>query len=221
VKVYAAMPTAEQCRADLARAGDHRKLALPFPSDYVVQPRRDFFKFGAAFLWSGYPVQALPYLEQVLQKTPQNARVLVLVGQIHLDQQQFDSAEKYLRQALAIDRQSPEASYGLGLALAKQNRLDDARSFFEQAITLKPDYADAVNDLGALYVQSGKINDAIAAFTYGIRVAPDEDMLYLNLGRTYARLGQFDRARQTMQQLLDRKPDSAIAQHALQELSNR
>jgi lipopolysaccharide biosynthesis regulator YciM len=43
----------------------------------------------------------------------------------------------------------------------------------------------------------------------------------LNLGRTYARLGQLDRARQTMQQLLDRKPDSAIAQHALQELSNR
>ena len=221
IKVYAVIPTAGQCKADLAGAGNHQKLAFPFRGDYVVQPRRDFFKFGAAFLWSGYPVQALPYLEEVLDRTPQNARVLVLVGQIHLDQQQFDLAEKYLRQALAIDKQSPEANYGLGLALAKQNRLDDARSYFEEAITLKPDYADAVNDLGALYIQSGKINDAIAAFTYGIRVAPDEDMLYLNLGRTYARLGQLDRARQTMQQLLDRKPDSSIAQHALQELSNR
>ena len=221
VKVYAAVPTAEQYKTDLAKAGDHRKLALPFPGNYVVQPRRDFFKFGAAFLWSGYGAQALPYLEQVLERTPQNSRVLALVGQIYLDQQQFDRAEQYLRQALAIDRQSPEANYGLGLALAKQDHLDDARSYFEQAITLKPDYADAVNDLGALYIQSGKINDAIAAFTYGIRVAPDEDMLYLNLGRTYARLGQLDRARQTMQQLLDRKPDSAIAQHALQELNNR
>jgi len=221
IKIYSAIPTAEQYKADLAKAGDYQKLALPFGGNYVVQPRRDFFKFGAAFLWSGYPAQALPYLEEVLQRTPQNARVLALVGQIHLDQQRFDTAEKYLRQALGVDAQSPEATYGLGLALAKQNRLDEARPFFEKAITLKPDYADAVNDLGALYIQSGKVNDAIAAFTYGIRVAPDEDMLYLNLGRTYAQLGQLDRARQTMQQLLDRKPDSAIAQHALQELSNR
>jgi tetratricopeptide (TPR) repeat protein len=221
VKVYAAVPDVEQCKADLAKARDHQKRALPFGGDYVVQPHRDFFKLGAAFLWSGYPAQALPYLERVLQRTAENARVLVLVGQIYLDKQNFDKAETHLRQALVLDPQSAEANYGLGLALAKQNRLDEARSYFEGAIRSKPDYADAVNDLGALYIQSGKINDAIAAFTYGIRVAPDEDMLYLNLGRTYARLGQFDRARQVMQQLLDRKPDSTIAQHALQELSNR
>jgi predicted Zn-dependent protease len=70
-------------------------------------------------------------------------------------------------------------------------------------------------------LQEGKVNDAIAAFEYGMRAAPDADILYLNLGRTYTRLGKIDRARQVMQQLLDRKPENATARHALQELNSR
>lgn len=221
VKVYANVPTEQQVRADLARIAEHSKLALPFSGDYVVQPRRDFFKFGAAFLWSGYPAPALPYLEEVLRRTPANARVLVLVGQIQVEKEQFEAAEKYFRRALDLDSKSPEAAYGLGLSLAKRGRSDEARGYFEQAIQARPDYADAINDLGALYMQQGKVNDAISAFQYGIRVSPDEDILYLNLGRTYTGLGQIDKAREVMQQLLDRKPDSATARHALQELNGR
>ena len=221
VKVYAQIPTEQQINADLARIEEHSKLALPFAGDYISQPHRDFFKFGVAYLWSGYPEQALPYLEAVLRRTPSNARVLVLVGQIQIGFEHFESAEGYFRRALQADTKSPEAAYGLGLALARQNRFDEARGYLEQAIAERPDYADAINDLGTLYIQQGKTNDAIAAFQYGIRSAPDEDILYLNLGRTYARLGQIEKAREVMQQLLDRKPDSAVARHALEELSGR
>ncbi|MBV9294019.1 MAG: VCBS repeat-containing protein [Acidobacteriaceae bacterium] len=221
VKIYASLPAPEKCQADLAQIGNHSKLALPFAGEYIGQPRRDFFKFGAAYLWSGYPAQALPYLEKVLDQTPGNARVLLLVGQIHSADEHFETAEKYFRQALEADSHSPRAYYGLGLALVKLGRVDEARDYFKQAITLQPDYADAINDLGALYMQQGKISDAIAAFQYGIRVAPDEDILYLNLGRTYTRLGQIDKAREVMQQLLDRKPDDKTARHALEELNGR
>jgi tetratricopeptide (TPR) repeat protein len=262
---------------------------LPFEGTYAVRPRRDFFKFGAAFLWSGYPEQALPYLEQVLRQTPRNARVLVLIGQIHLQAGRIDAAEKvfregveankeyaeawsgladvfesrndpaqaianyekaltlksdllytllnagrcadklnqqekaeeWYRQALRIDPHSPDAANGLGLALAKQGQVGKARQYFEQAVTFRHDYSEAINNLGVLYLQEGKVNDAIAAFEYGMREAPDADILYLNLGRTYTRLGRIDKARQVMQQLLDRKPDNATARHALQELNGR
>jgi len=86
---------------------------------------------------------------------------------------------------------------------------------------LKRDYAGAINNLGVLYIQQGKTNDAVAAFEYGIGVAPQDETLYLNLGRIYAQQGEFDRARQLMQQLLDRKPDSATAKKALQDLNGR
>jgi tetratricopeptide (TPR) repeat protein len=290
VKVYAHMPLEQQCKADLSQLANLSfTAALPFEGIYVGRPRRDFFKFGAAFLWSGYPEQALPYLQQVLRHTPRNARVLVLVGQIHLQAGRADDAEKFFReaveangkyaeawsgladvfesrndleqaianyqtaltlksdllytllnagrcadklnqqqkaeewyrQALQLDPQSPDAANGLGLALAKQGQAGAARRYFEQAITLRRDYSAAINNLGVLYLQEGKVNDAIAAFEYGIREAPDTDILYLNLGRTYTRLGKIDKARQVMQQLLDRKPENVTARRALQELNSR
>jgi tetratricopeptide (TPR) repeat protein len=290
IKVYGKLPDGEQVRADLEHmtklsAGD----LLPFPGDYIGTPHRDFFKFGAAFLGSAYPEQALPYLEQVLTRTPENARVLVLVGQIHLQGNRNGTAEKYFRQALQInpnnaeawsgigdvclatnnphealahydkalalksgllytllnagqaadklndpprseayyrralqlDPKSAEAMNGLGLASAKQGRTNEARQLFEDAIAIRRDYSEAINNLGVLYMHDGKVNDAVAAFEYGIRVAPLEDILYLNLGRTYIQLGKPDRARQVMQELLDRKPDSTTAKRALQDLSSR
>jgi len=285
VKIYASVPNSEQVKADL----QSRPSALPFSGTYVGPAHRDFFKFGAAFLWSGYDEQALPYLEQVLRRAPDNARVLVLVGQIHVQANRLEKAETffrdalrvneqyaeawsglgdvcqtrnkqtealvsyekalalkpdllytllnagqaadkldrqsqaeaYYRKALQLDAQSPEALNGLGLALAKQGHPDEAKNLFQQAISLRRDYSGAINNLGVLYIQEGKVNDAIAAFEYGVRVAPDEDVLYLNLGRTYTRLGNIEKARQVMQALLDRKPDSATARHALQELNGR
>jgi Flp pilus assembly protein TadD len=223
VKVYGQVPAPSVLTADLTRQNTPSAgtIALPFSGVYIRSPKRDFFKFGGAFLWSGYPNQALPYLLEVLRRTPENARVLVLVGQIYLDNEKLPEAESHFRRALEQDAQSPEANNGLGLALAKQGRLTEARRLFEQAIAGRRDYGDAINNLGALYMQEGKINDAIAAFEYGVRSAPDDDILYLNLGRVYARLGQFDRARAVMQNLLDRKPDNSTARHALQELDNR
>jgi tetratricopeptide (TPR) repeat protein len=286
VKIYASLQSAKfETRAGVPSVPSGP--ALPFPGFYLGKPHRDFFKFGAAFLWSGYNEQALPYLEQVLRRTPDNARVLVLVGQIHLQADRLPAAEKcfrdalrvnaqhaeawsglgdvcqtqnnqqqaltdyekalalkpdllytllnagqaadklnqqpqaeaYYRRALQLDAKSPEALNGLGLARAKQGHPDEAKNLFEQAIGVRRDYSGAINNLGVLYIQEGKVNDAIAAFEYGVRVAPDEDILYLNLGRTYTRLGNIEKARQVMQALLDRKPDSATARHALQELN--
>jgi predicted Zn-dependent protease len=70
-------------------------------------------------------------------------------------------------------------------------------------------------------MQQGEVNEALSAFDYGIKMAPDEDILYLNLGRTYAAQGKFDKAREVMHALLERKPDNATARRALQDLEGR
>jgi len=228
---------------------------LPFPGFYVQQPKRDYFKFGAAYLWAGMPEQALPYLKRVLQQTPENARVLVLVGQIYLEQDkaaeasaafnkaaQLDptaanawiglgdvaakqgnntEAAAHYSKALAADPDSPEAANGLGLALAKSDQFAKAQRYFEQAIAERRDYAEAINNLAVLFSHQGKWNDAMAAWTYGIQVAPGEDILYLNLSRAYVSLGQPEKARVTMQRLLDRDANNQTARRALQELNGR
>jgi tetratricopeptide (TPR) repeat protein len=66
-----------------------------------------------------------------------------------------------------------------------------------------------------------KPDDAIAAFRFGIETAPDDEMIYMNLARVYVRLGDHARARQVLQLLQARKPDSGLARRALDELDKR
>ena len=221
VKIYAQTPPAEQVRADLEYLARGDVPQQAFPGFYVSQPHRDFFKFGVAYMWAGYPEQALPYLQKVLARSPGNVRVQVVVGQIQLDANRLDEAAGAFRKALNLDSANAEALNGLGLALAKQGQSGEAEEQLKQAIALKRDYSDAINNLGVLYAQQGKVNDAVSAFEYGIRMAPNEDILYLNLGRIYVQSGKLERARQVMQQLLDRQPDNATARRALAELSGR
>jgi tetratricopeptide (TPR) repeat protein len=221
VKIYASPTTDEQVTADLALLTSGNTPRLPFDGFYVGHPRRDFFKFGVAYMWAGFPEQALPYLEKVLERSPGNVRVQVVVGQIQLDANRLGVAEASFRKALALDDANAEALNGLGLTLAKQGHAVEAQERFKQAIAIKRDYADAINNLGVSYAQQGKLNDAISAFDYGIRVAPNEDILYLNLGRIYVQTGKMERARQVMQELLERQPDNATARRAIAELSGR
>jgi Tfp pilus assembly protein PilF len=222
VKIYAAVPPGELVKTDLAALQEPAlDRATPFAGYYVGLRFRDFFKFGAAFLWAGYYAQALPYLEQVLQHTPKNGRTLLLAAQVAEELNMPAKTMEFYGRAVAADANSAEANNGLGLALGKRGEFADARKYLERAIELRHNYSDAINNLGVLFTQQGKISDAIAAFQYGIQAAPDEDILYLNLGRAYIQSGKLDRARELMQQLLDRKPDSAVAKQALHELAGR
>jgi tetratricopeptide (TPR) repeat protein len=83
---------------------------------------------------------------------------------------------------------------------------------------VRRDYADAINNLGGVYVRLGQTKDAIAAFRYGIEVVPDNELLYLNLAGVYWSFGSSERAREILERLLARKPDSIGARRALQEL---
>ena len=287
-KIYADPPEAAALAADLRTlAGplpDPR--GLPFPGIFTGRPRRDYYKLGGALLQAGYPEQALPYLEEMLRRTPDNPKALVAAGRIHLEAKRLpqareallhavavdprlpeawnelggvevqagrlsealrcyekalalspglsyallnaaqtsdkldrtEDAERLYRQLLSAEPRNPDAANGLGLSLAKQGRTDEARKLFELAISVRRDDSSAINNLGVLYADLGQTNDAIAAFQYGIKIAPDDEQLYLNLARIWVRAGDREKARELMNALLARKPDSTVAQRALKDL---
>ena len=87
--------------------------------------------------------------------------------------------------------------------------------------TLTSHPSPAINDLATLYARAGQWNDAIAALRYGIDVVPGEESFYLNLASVYVSMGNRDAARQAIDRLLARNPDSLRASQALRELERR
>jgi len=202
--------------------GQNPTPAQPFAGHYcVAQPRRDYFKLGAAFFQAGYPDQALPYLDEVVRRSTESERALMAIAQIHLDAGRTDAARSAIRTLLASPARSAVAADNLGLHFADKGLYPEARSLFQRAVEVQRNYAPALNNLGVLYLKMGQPSDAIAAFRFGIREAPDDDMLYLNLGRVYVQSGDRDKARAVIMEWLDRKPRSEKAQRALREIDSR
>ncbi len=161
---------------------------------------------------------ALRYFDKALALNPNLAFVLVNAGQAYKQQGNLPAAEKALRRALEVEPEDADAANQLGLVLAGQGNTAEGVKAFQRAIAAQRDHAEAINNLAVLYIQSRQINDAIAAFRYGIEKAPNFETTYLNLARLYTDLGQMEKARQTLEQLLERQPQNAAARKALLQL---
>ncbi|HEX4230900.1 MAG TPA: FG-GAP-like repeat-containing protein [Bryobacteraceae bacterium] len=193
VKVYGEVPGPEQVDADLKQLGT-QSPALPYRGVYLTPPKRDFFKFGAAFLWAGYYQQALPYLERVLRQTPDNARVLVLVGQLQLDASRPDVAEDFFQRALAADAKSVDALIGLGDVAAQRGRDQKASEYYGRALAADPQSAEAANGLGLALAKLGQTDRAREYLEKAIALRRDYADAINNLGVLYTRLGQMNDA---------------------------
>ena len=170
---------------------------------------------------AGNFTEAMRCYQRALDLAPDLGYVLVNAAHAQENLGRAAEAERLYRRALAADAKNADAANGLGLLMAKQDHNDEARSLFESAIAARRDDASAINNLGVLYINMGRVNDAIAAFQYGIKVAPDNEMLYLNLARVWVQKGDRGKARDLMQELLARKPDSQMASKALDQLKDR
>jgi tetratricopeptide (TPR) repeat protein len=204
VKVYAKLPSEQQVQADLAIS---RPSALPFSGNYVKQPRRDFFKFGAAFLWSGYSEQALPYLQKVLEQSPENPRVLVLVAQIHQQAGRQEEAEKSFRAALAVHPNYAEAWSGLGDVSDARNDLREAVANYKKALALKPDLFYTL--LNAAQT-ADKLDDQKQAETWtreAVRINPQSPDALNGLGLALAKQNQPDEAKKYFEQAISIRRD--------------
>jgi tetratricopeptide (TPR) repeat protein len=211
-KVYAKPPSEGQVAEDQRHLGKRTAQdSLPFEGFYVKPPHRDFFKFGAAYLWAGFPEQALPYLEKVLRQTPSNARVLCLVGEIHLLANRTDAAEKSFREAVRFDAGNAEAWSGLADVLDARNDAAGALQLYEKAAALKPDLFPALLNAGLAAAKIDRQSKAEDWFRQALRVDPKSAEAANGLGLTLAKQGDSAGALKYFQQAIAQRRDYSAA----------
>lgn len=196
IKVYAKTPAKQQVQADLRELAHFSpRLGLPFAGDYIGTPHRDFFKFGAAYLWAGYSEEALPYLEQVLRRTPENARVLVLVGRIHAEANRLDEAEKSFRAALRGNAANAEAWSGLGDVYDARKDPRQASEQYEKALALKPDLLYTLLNAGHVADKLERSKQAEDFYRRAFAIDPQMAEAANGLGLALAKQGRAEEAR--------------------------
>ncbi len=198
--------------------GPHRaESATPFQGRYISPPRANLMKLATAFYLHKQPEGSLVYLAAAVKRDPADAAAWRAMGQIAMELGRPGEANTAFERYFTLN---PDADFAdqTGLQFARVKRSADAKRWFERAIERKRDHTSAINNLGVLYGEMGQYDDAAAAFEYGLSVAPDDDTLYLNLARVQVRAGQRDRAVATVEKWMSRKPGSAAAMRALEQL---
>ena len=124
---------------------------------------------------------------------------------------QYDKAEDYYRQAIAVDPKNPTPLNSLGYCYMNQRRLDDAIEYFHKAIDLAPMEPKYNNNLALAY---GLKKDYGQAFKYFRRVS-SEDVAYYNMSAIFAMNHDDERAKSALQQVVAINPNHREAQRML------
>ncbi len=117
-----------------------------------------------------------------------------ITWRLRKDQGDLEEAEKYFRQALALQPRHAGAHYNLGNILVERGQTAEASSCFRNAVSLNPDHADAHSNLGSLLMEQGQLAEAADCYRAALRSKPDDASAYSNLGVIFKDQGQVDDA---------------------------
>lgn len=214
-KVYAAAPDdAAAVRADLRSmeaAGLPDPRGLPFPGHYTGSPRRDYYKFGGALLQAGYPEQALPYLQEMLRRSPDNPKALMAVGRIHLLANRLPLARAALERAVAVDPRLATGWNELGGVEAAVGNWKEALRLYEKALALEPDLPYALINAAHAHEQLENAAEAERLYRRALVVDPRNGEAANGLGLLLAKQGQTADARKLFELAISIRRDDSTA----------
>ncbi len=141
---------------------------------------------------------AIEALERIRSLRPDFALTYLNLGGIYTKLGQYESAERYLAQALVHAPNQPEVHRRLGEVYLGTERFDEAAVHFSEAIRLFPRASTLHYYLGRAYEGSGNDSDALAAFVQATQLDSGFAESFYRLAQLARRAGRGDLARQSL-----------------------
>lgn len=148
---------------------------------------------------------------KTLLRFPDHPDALHLLGVIHYQQGDTESALRHITRAITLKPGTPEYSCNLGNVLRDRGDIEGAISCYREAIALKPDLAEAYNNLGTCLRRSSRMQEAIECYQKALQIKPGYAAAYNNLGNILRETGNIDKAIENYRQALCVNPQYAEA----------
>ena len=155
--------------------------------------------------------EAQSLYRQVLERDPNHADALGLLGTAMFQSGRADEAIELLRRAITLNPNSALHHSNLGMALASQKQYPLAIEALERALSLRPDFPEALNNLGNALNESGSPREAVGPYQRAIALRPDFAQAHDNLGHALLALGRVDEAIRSYGRAIELMPSLAKA----------
>ena len=129
----------------------------------------------------GQPGAAITRLQQQLQKSPNNAGYVYMLGQAQLRNSQLAEAEKSFARSAELDPSNLAPISALAAVQAAQNRPDEAIASYKRAVAMAPNNAQLLVALGSVYESKGDWQQAQTAYQQALNLQADNAVAANNL----------------------------------------
>ncbi len=206
----------------LAQTGDVAGEAAARRRVVELRPEAAHAKVELArALWkAGHPSEARRFCELAEKQLPGNAALLKAIGDILLENREFDSAAKQLRAALAIQPDHPAALLNLAAAVQMQGNVAEAERLLHRSLELQDDAAARTN-LGNLLVRQRRGAEALPHFEAAAKLDPGEASARHNFGAALLGAGRVAEAEDTFRTALAIDPRHVRAEFSLGQICAR
>jgi tetratricopeptide (TPR) repeat protein len=148
---------------------------------------------------------------KVLEKAPDHADALHLLGLIAYERGRHPRAIQLIRRALTVMPDFPTAHANLGSALKAMGKRTEAAEAYHRAIALQPDYALAHSNLAAVQIEQGEFSAGLASAERAISLAPDFVEAHVNRADALFRQRRFEEAETSLRRAIELMPQRAAS----------
>lgn len=159
--------------------------------------------------------QACAKAEILIQKYPQNTKLLKVIGVIFANNKKFNDAITVFKKILDHNPQSIEALINVGVAYYESNKLDEALDYFEKAKSLDVKQSEVLYNLGLVYEKKNDIIKALTHFKQSVKSDPSNINALLNIGKIHLQNKDFKYAINAYENVLKLSPDDLNIYHNL------
>ena len=150
--------------------------------------------------------EAIKSFRTALNLNDADAKSLIGLGLILLDQGQADESLVLFLQALALDPDNADALACNGIALHTLGDQGQAIEMLERALAKMPERADILNVKGDCHSEIGQLDQALASYEKAHELDPNNAAFQFNLATTLRTRGDLEAARLAFDELIAAKP---------------
>lgn len=136
---------------------------------------------------------------RILSVEPDNERAMLLLANLHLQQNELQSAAEITDLLRNLDANNPQVFNISGLVYMALGNYGGAECFFKKAIELSPGQYYFHESLATVYKELGKIDEAVEEYRQCIQIQPDNAISDYNLAVVLEQSGQQQLAMQAYQ----------------------
>ncbi len=181
-------------KSDYTRAIEHLSIAVRQGPEDGLQYRQGVQMLGLSQYLLGHLKEAIPFLEQIGNWSPNNVEIAYVLGLSYIQTQNPNKAREAFARMFGIQPNSAPAYLINAQMLIRQRFEEFAEKELQKALELDPQLPQANFSLGELAIFHANIERGIELLQKEIAVNPAFGMAYYRLGEAYTRQLKWDEA---------------------------